>query len=65
MIYIRQNETNRKSLPLRGAWIEIVINKNNRPVNMSLPLRGAWIEIPDVKELYFNFWVAPPAGSVD
>ena len=31
----------------------------------SLPLRGAWIEIPDVKELYFNFGVAPPAGSVD
>ena len=54
------------SLPLRGAWIEI-IDLTNDTVNAekSLPLRGAWIEIVDVKRDNIAYVVAPPAGSVD
>ena len=55
-----------RSLPLRGAWIEILeANTFTADVEWSLPLRGAWIEIKE------GLWqielkvVAPPAGSVD
>ena len=35
-----------RSLPLRGAWIEIATcNIQNKYAVMSLPLRGAWIEM--------------------
>ena len=34
-----------KSLPLRGAWIEIRQSRRRRSCWRSLPLRGAWIEI--------------------
>ena len=34
-----------RSLPLRGAWIEIMYIKKSGVKQMSLPLRGAWIEI--------------------
>ena len=33
------------SLPVRGAWIEIVISATCVPRALSLPVRGAWIEI--------------------
>ena len=33
------------SLPMRGAWIEIVSELNTRSEAKSLPMRGAWIEI--------------------
>ena len=33
------------SLPVRGAWIEILGNHAHRVAQMSLPVRGAWIEI--------------------
>ena len=33
------------SLPLRGAWIEILPPTRKRRLPRSLPLRGAWIEI--------------------
>ena len=33
------------SLPLRGAWIEIIPTVALGDYTMSLPLRGAWIEI--------------------
>ncbi len=33
------------SLPLRGAWIEIISSPRTGPHSRSLPLRGAWIEI--------------------
>ena len=35
-----------RSLPLRGAWIEIIdTNSEKTNVSKSLPLRGAWIEM--------------------
>ena len=36
-----------KSLPVRGAWIEIVDFVTGRVLRESLPVRGAWIEIVD------------------
>ena len=33
------------SLPVRGAWIEILFRLHLLLVGMSLPVRGAWIEI--------------------
>ena len=33
------------SLPVRGAWIEILAFYGGLPVLGSLPVRGAWIEI--------------------
>ena len=34
-----------KSLPTRGAWIEIVLAVKDGFYGESLPTRGAWIEI--------------------
>ena len=59
----RQNAE--KSLPVRGAWIEINGAGDRQDADASLPVRGAWIEIsgqgisPRLKT------VAPRAGSVD
>ena len=47
------------SLPVRGAWIEILIMKTVRISVESLPVRGAWIEITSYA-LYF----APGAVSL-
>ena len=33
------------SLPVRGAWIEILLLPAMPPISRSLPVRGAWIEI--------------------
>ena len=33
------------SLPVRGAWIEIITSECFFPPTASLPVRGAWIEI--------------------
>ena len=33
------------SLPVRGAWIEMVSRMKSPPKGTSLPVRGAWIEI--------------------
>ena len=54
------------SLPVRGAWIEIVVHaqKSNEIVR-SLPVRGAWIEISPLGGLHDAGGVAPRAGSVD
>ena len=34
-----------KSLPVRGAWIEILLRPQGNGLMPSLPVRGAWIEI--------------------
>ena len=53
------------SLPMRGAWIEIIMLPHKKPSYWSLPMRGAWIEI-EMKILYMEvLQVAPHAGSVD
>ena len=54
------------SLPMRGAWIEIL----SLPLLfsrfvMSLPMRGAWIEMVIRKGMPNIAIVAPHAGSVD
>ena len=54
-----------RSLPSRGAWIEIMYTNTPRAVWMSLPSRGAWIEIVLGWELQKGGYVAPLAGSVD
>ena len=55
-----------KSLPPRGAWIEMCLPAAQKgdPVQ-SLPPRGAWIEIPAGATKPYGLEVAPPTGSVD
>ena len=53
------------SLPSRGAWIEITLQRLLPPGVLSLPSRGAWIEIV-LENIGTRFvHVAPLAGSVD
>ena len=35
----------KKSLPVRGAWIEITLSRLRLLFSQSLPVRGAWIEM--------------------
>ena len=53
------------SLPMRGAWIEILSSCFFISSNLSLPMRGAWIEIAIVCTRSAHTYVAPHAGSVD
>ena len=53
------------SLPVRGAWIEIVFAVPRAGSVESLPVRGAWIEMGDNLLYYAECQVAPRAGSVD
>ena len=54
-----------RSLPVRGAWIEISIDPVMPSIMLSLPVRGAWIEMHILLMLTMKIWVAPRAGSVD
>ena len=55
-----------KSLPVRGAWIEILYSSDFCNVSItSLPVRGAWIEITSEKAYPYVTFVAPCEGSVD
>ena len=54
-----------KSLPTRGAWIEIQTLPSRSKTPLSLPTRGAWIEIQKVAFHLQMLNVAPHAGSVD
>ena len=45
MVYVN------KSLPVRGAWIEIYAGDIQEAEDASLPVRGAWIEIDAMDEL--------------
>ena len=53
------------SLPVRGAWIEIVVHAQKSNEIVSLPVRGAWIEIRRSCRIRVFSSVAPRAGSVD
>ena len=53
------------SLPVRGAWIEILARFYADIRQQSLPVRGAWIEIDQYIEDALHILVAPRAGSVD
>ena len=61
----RQNCYFARSLPVRGAWIEMSEPKEPIPTSMSLPVRGAWIEIITASYAPYASLVAPRAGSVD
>ena len=63
----RQMETApAKSLPVRGAWIEMLAgSRQNLQPGQSLPVRGAWIEIRVLAVGCAQGVVAPRAGSVD
>ena len=54
-----------RSLPSRGAWIEIVARITVYSEPKSLPSRGAWIEITVYPPSPSGLRVAPLAGSVD
>ena len=53
------------SLPMRGAWIEIIGLSSLIWASRSLPMRGAWIEIVQSGNQACQKNVAPHAGSVD
>ena len=54
-----------RSLPVRGAWIEIYAGDIQEAEDASLPVRGAWIEIFRTLREGERFNVAPRKGSVD
>ena len=54
-----------KSLPTRGAWIEIPKEGMLCKSGESLPTRGAWIEMFQPLALFAPWLVAPHTGSVD
>ena len=54
-----------RSLPVRGAWIEILLPDGFLRPRASLPVRGAWIEMLDTLVGRDENAVAPRAGSVD
>ena len=60
-----QTKLRDRSLPTRGAWIEILIAENGIQNQQSLPTRGAWIEISFPIPHDQTHRVAPHAGSVD
>ena len=58
-------KTEKSSLPMRGAWIEIMNYGFLGTYARSLPMRGAWIEILICLKSTTMPFVAPHAGSVD
>ena len=54
-----------RSLPARGAWIEILKLIFTLMKKTSLPARGAWIEILKLIFTLMKKTVAPREGSVD
>ena len=52
-----------RSLPARGAWIEILFNMVDEFAKMSLPARGAWIEIITAKLLNITPPSLPARGA--
>src|SRR5699024_3054207 len=62
----RIGDQHMKSLPSRGAWIEMPTWRSFGAWRWpSLPSRGAWIEIASPPLLSAQRQVAPLAGSVD
>ena len=55
----------RRSLPVRGAWIEMEFEVYAKLLRKSLPVRGAWIEMTFLRVSIALVIVAPRAGSVD
>ena len=53
-----------ESLPVRGAWVEIIYMRRTKTQIESLPVRGAWVEIIAGTDGVYDITVAPRAGSV-
>ena len=51
------------SLPVRGAWIEILRKRRGTTTTSSLPVRGAWIEIPRKRRAAFMCSCRSPCGE--
>ena len=51
------------SLPMRGAWIEILSDRSISSILPSLPMRGAWIEIFVFPALRFCTVSLPMRGA--
>ncbi len=55
-----------RSLPVWGAWIEIlIVPQIAAKCHRSLPVWGAWIEIAGIRIFAKLIAVAPRVGSVD
>lgn len=54
-----------KSLPLRGAWIEMDCKTGEKRWPGVAPPWGAWFEIPRRRDTPPGVSVAPPTGRVD
>ena len=53
----------KKSLPSRGAWIEIGVLQLLEQPNPSLPSRGAWIEMSRTKPSHCQCGSLPSRGA--
>ena len=53
-----------ESLPVRGAWVEMLAYSGTIGSAWSLPVRGAWVEMPENLKALGDVVVAPRAGSV-
>ena len=51
------------SLPVRGAWIEIIHSPRGEARGPSLPVRGAWIEIIIYSNAIFIVMSLPVRGA--
>ena len=51
------------SLPVRGAWIEIICLMLERIRSASLPVRGAWIEIDKIRLRNMRILSLPVRGA--
>ena len=51
------------SLPMRGAWIEIMRTMNWLTISSSLPMRGAWIEILAILTFPLQMMSLPMRGA--
>ena len=52
-----------RSLPVRGAWIEILLADVNNTLITSLPVRGAWIEISGNCDSVSCYFGRSPCGE--
>ena len=64
MEVLLRNHAELVSLPVRGAWVEILPDGLEALRAPSLPVRGAWVEMASVMIWMFDGMVAPRAGSV-
>ena len=52
-----------KSLPVRGAWVEILYSATSFSTSSSLPVRGAWVEIAGLSQTETRKKYRSPCGE--